>query len=836
MSTTIYPDNFLLFNEASAKNLVIVVKIEGVPFYITSGPIFKTIRYGDPIFYGDPGLVYGGLLLRDDFKPYLNLDGSMVISQKVEPEQGRGAVTLLTLSFTDKDGFFSRLVSRGVVVDEPLGNKKVQVWLGYQATSFPEDYLVILRGYISQTTYQASKVTIQLSDPNIKRRGNICYTPKTTTTSPVNNSQTSIPVVRIDGFYDHVLGPDGLTYDPAITTYIKIDDEYMKYGPGDLSPTAITVVRGQRGSTAASHDVNASIDNIIQIQDNLINIALKTMISGWSGPYTTGQNIRSLADTLDPGLGVIPGAVLLPEDIDAIEDLGIAVGDWITISGSTMGNDGTFQITEITDALSRSNRLLNTTGVFIVETPLVPGALVMSIRSQYDTYPVAAGAKISPIDIDVDTFQTLRNQFLAQGENRMRFLITEATTLKSFIESELLLPVGAYSITRYGKMSMALTKPPLAAQKLIFLDKDTVKDAPNIVVMRGLNNRRYFSEIDYYWDILDDGSTFTNTLAILDTESLSKTDTSSVLPVKSKGLKSDLNAQVLIDRRGQFLLNRYKNVATELTLKVNFKTIAQIETGDVVAVRDDGHLKLLNYETGERNLGTQMFEVIRRDIDLKNGDGTVTVLGNIGVQATDRFATISPSSLVDTDSTTTSIRIKESFGSAFPGNEGKKWKDYVGLPIFVHNLDYSIVSAEVTFLGIDPGDSHRLLVDPALGFTPSPDMIVEIAKYDTGNDSSVNALYKLVHCYIDLTTTVTSWVDALNFFVSLADAADMNIGQLILVHNTDYSILSPEVTVTNIDTGTGQITVDKTLGFTPSVGQKIELNGFKDFGFSYRIL
>ena len=167
--TTIYPDNYLLTNAESSKNLVVVVQIDGVPDLITSGPLFTTIRYGDPgINYGDPGIIYGGLRRVENVKPYLSLNGSLTISQKIEPEQGKGAITMLTLPFIDKDGYFSKLISPGVVVDEPLGNKFIRVYLGYQNNSFPEDYFCVLRGYMTATTYQPSKVMIQMSDPNVK--------------------------------------------------------------------------------------------------------------------------------------------------------------------------------------------------------------------------------------------------------------------------------------------------------------------------------------------------------------------------------------------------------------------------------------------------------------------------------------------------------------------------------------------------------------------------------------------------------------------------------------------------------------------------------------------
>lgn len=816
---------------------MIVVQIDGVPDLITSGPLLKRVRYGDAgLRYGDPGLIYGGLTPVTNFKSLLSLDSSMTISQKIEPEQGRGSVSMLTLSFTDKDGYFSKLISPGVIVDEPMGNKFVKIYLGYQNTSFPEDFLISMRGFISGTTYGAGKVSIQISDPNIKRRAQICFTPKTKLTSPINSSTLSIPVVKTDGFYDHVLGPD-LTYDTTIKTYLTIDDEVMEYGPGALLGTSVNVSsRGARSTSSASHSAGATVENSLQVQGNLVDLALKFMLSGFNGPYKSGVSCRSIVNTLDPSLGNISNAVLLPENVDAILDLGLTIGDYMTVSGSSFGNDKTVVVIDILPALTRQNRLILCDQDFTVESPAT--GVSLAFRSRYDTFPVICGAKMAPYEVDVTTHVSVRNLYLAQNENRMRFYIKEPFALKSFIETELFLPVSAYSITRYGQVSIALTKPPIADQKFITISKDNVLDPQNVLVTRSINNRRYFNEVQYTFDF-DDSGNDQSTESFLDTESLSKVSISTPLPITSKGLRTDLGAESFIKRRGKFLLRRYKDAAFELNYKVNWATASQLEVGDVVLVKDEGNLHIINFADGTRNIDTALFEVIQRQLDIKSGQGNITLLSSLGVEVTDRFATISPSSLVVAGSTTTAIKIKDSFGAIFPRNEKKKWVPYIGLPIFVHSPDYSNISNEVTLTGFDPADNYKMLVDPPLSYTPAVDDIVEIGKYDTGSDPNVNKLYKIVHAYLDPSVTVVSGIDDFNFFVSPSDATLFNLTGLagvILIHNTDYSIMSPEVKLTAIDTGTGQITTSSSLGFTPAAGQKVELIGFKDGGGAYRFI
>jgi hypothetical protein len=994
MTTNIYPANWLAKNNQTSKLLSLVFQMDGVPFYLTSGVLNKKIRYGDPIVYGQPGIVYGGLIERTDFKPLINLNSSMTIGQKVEPEQGKGSITLMSLAFTDKNSLMSQLISPGVIVNEPLGNKFVKIWLGFQDSSFPEDYIVIMRAFVSGTMWKPAEVTLQLSDPNIKRKSPIFFTNSQSLVQSIGTGDTVIPFAGIQAIYQQILGP-GLTYDPAILTYIKIDDEFIGYGPainltaplniisgidqqnfyvspsdagkctvgcvvgvsnsdgsspssqviltaannstgqitvdvplgfvpspgqimtgfsgvalnlnvlsgidnqnfyvspGDASrlltgdvvalqnldgsqatgPFTILSVnagtgqvtllnplpyipmtgqiavfyalvvqqRGARGTTAAAHTPDSSgtgnVTNIIQIQDNVIQMALKLMLSGWAGPYLTGQACASIVNTLDPTLGNVPNTIVLPSGVDAVIDLGLANGDWVTVSGSLNGNNGSYQIIDIEDTEEQPNRLLYVNATLNLESPA--SSVSLAFRSQFDVYPVLAGQQMAGFEVDVAGHVTAYNNFFSQNENRMRFLVQEQANLKTFIETELFLPVGAYSITRYGQCSIAVTKPPIADQKLIVLDKTNVMEPGNIQVARSLNTRRYFDEIDYMFDLNDDNSTYQSTVAYVNTQSLSNITISSPLPITSKGLRSDLGAAlVLLPRQSQFLLNRFGNAAFEITLKLNFETISQLETGDVVDLRDNGDLQILNLSTGVRNIGEQLMEVIDRQLDIKSGNGQVTLLSAIGVDVTDRFATISPSSIVaPAGSGLSNVVIQESFGAFFPLNEQNKWIPNIGLPIIVHSPDYTTRYGTAILTAIDPSNNHNLQLASSLGFVPQPGDIVEIDNYPTDNNPDTEKFYKQVYCHIDPSVAVVTGIDLQNFTVAPADIGKFNVGLPVSLHNFNYSISSAELEVTAVNLLTYTVTVAAPgFAFVPSAGLICELIGFADGGGPYRII
>lgn len=828
-----YPSNFYNLNNLSTKELNVVVCFEGYSNCFSLVPTYKKIRYGDPdLNYGDPGIVYGGLKELGNVKPYLSINSSLNISQKVEPEQGRSSASTFSLEFVDINGFMSEFVSPGVVLDEVLGGKLVKVYLGFVNSSFREDYFCVFRGYVTMTTCSPTKVVLQLTDANIKRKQQVFFTGKTKLSSSIDSSTLSLPVYKTDGFISHVLGPNGL-YDSVLKTYVKIEDEFIQYGPGGIAPMLITgSLRGARSTLAVSHPINAEVSNVFDLTGNVIELCLKIMLSGLNTYYVSGISFYSFVYTNDITLGNINNAIILPDTIDAVEDYGLSVGDYITTTGAiNPSNNGTFIVSGFLTRSEFINNiiLLNATFTLEINTPAL-GA----IRSQYDTLPPSIGNSLSPKDVDVERFRDYKSLFFSQNDNVFSFLISQAENAKEWIQKELLLPVGAYDVTRFGKISVAATKPPIADSRTVRIDWSNVLNPQNIIIQRGLNNRRYFSEVQYRYDYNDAGD-FESVIAKIDSESLAKIKTSSVLPINSLGLKSANGAETLINRRGSYILRRYSKAAYEITLQVNFTTGALIETNDVVAVYDEGNLKLTNLETGKRDLGAQLFEVIDRSIDLKTGVVTLKLLSSLGYSVLDRFATIAPSSVIGGGSTNSSIKITDSYGALYPGNEKKKWEQFIGLQIVVRSKNYS-VSEKSTLIGFSPSDPYLMLISPALSFIPSAGYIVDVDEYPNTTNALDNAAYKMFFIYQSPTALVVSGISTSQFSVSLVDVLLFSVNQPVIIHNNDYSILSFESIIDSINTGTGVITLKTPISFIPSAGQKVDGIGFIDGGGPYRIL
>lgn len=835
MTQTVYPQNFLLANQRTDKPINVVLEIDGLDFAFGLGTTYKKLIYGDPVlYYGKPGIVYGGLIEEPGVKPYLSLDSSLTIQQRIEPEQGRSSTATLTFVLVDKNQEVSQVISSGGgFLDEIMGRACI-VRSGFTTTSYPQDYFVVFRGTITNVVVTGGKISLTISDGNQRRRQAVFAAQKTKLTAALTDTTPSgtsedVFVQDTTGFPFNVIGPS-LSYESGLKTYIRIDDEWMEYAVIGSGATQFYAKRGSRGTMVATHDIDATVEGGIELEGNAIDLALKIMLSGWGGPWIQDIVPQALGTKLDPPIPVIPQAIVLPDKKDAIADYGLTTGDYVYVSGSVAGNDGTYTITDIQSNSLGNNNILIVNSSLTLETG--NPAVTLAFQSKYDTLPDFAGLKLTPQDVDVQTHEDLKTLYLGDTRYSLRLFIQSQQTGKEFIEKEIYYPIGAYSLSRYGRLSVGLTKPPIAGATLQFLNVDNVLEPQTMTITRGLNNRRFFNQIQYEFDPTDNNQ-YQYVVRALDTESLELIGQMTLLPIKASGVRYDLGGADLASATTKKLLQRYKRAAFEIKLTCNFTVGIQIEAGDIVAIQDNGQLQLLNFDTGVRNLGISLFEVIDRTLDLKTGRVSLVLLSGVGGQANDRFATIAPSSKLTAASTISSLYIEDSYGAIFPGAEYDKWSDYVGLPVLVHSDDWS--NAEVvTFTGFDPADNYKMYISPPLSFVPAAGDIVEIPEFPTDPNPVTNQLYKVVHAFLDPATPVTVGISDDTFTVSLSDVTRFAVGQTILVHSPEWDFYSVETQISSVDTLTGVLTTAASLGYSPSAGDLVELTGFSDGSGPYR--
>lgn len=828
-----YPAKYLLYNQQNSKNLAIVMQVEGLDDLYGISQTFTLVRYGDAgLVYGLPGLVYGGLRNLSQVKPYIILDSSMSISQRIEPEQGKGSIGTLTMNLIDYNGDVSKIIAPGVVLDEIILKPEMKIWIGYAQTSFPDDFLLAYRGYCTQTNALPGKVAFQISDSSVKKRQPTFDVGQTLNTTDLDVVTTTIPVVSTSGFYQQILGPDG-TYDPLVGTYIRIEDEIMEYGPTDLTDSTVTVVRGSLGSLATTHDLGQDVTNTIEIGKgvqgiNCIELMLKIMLSGWNGPCETNVPILSFVYTYVDALGFINNAFVLKNE-DAIQTYGLSVGDYFYISGSAIpGNNTTGRITGFADG-QVANQIIYTDQSFTLDNPSLA---TVSFRSQFDTLPISSGLQMRMRDVDVAQYLFLKkNYFNAAATSNMQFYIDQVQDGKDFIDSQICLPIGCYSITRFGRSSIAITKPPLpTAGKLIQLDYTNVLDPDKIQVSRSANSRSFYNMIQFQYDKDPVTGNYGAVQYYLDTVSLNNFSQTSILPITADGLKSHIGGAEISKNRSQALLNRYKKCTIMIEMTVTWSVGSLIEVSDIVIVNDNGQLQIMNYETGERNLGIQLFEVINRSYNISAGNVKLQLMGGLGFSVDSRFGLISPSSQTGNGCTSTEIKLVPSYGQTAIQDEINKWAMFSGLPVIVHNSDWS-VSGSSFITGIGTSSPDALSLSPPLGFTPPSGYIVDINKYPMTTVKTDDALYKLLYAHYSPTIPVATGYSHTQFVVPSSGADLMTVGNTLFVRSPDYSVYSPEVKVTDIS---GTLITVGDLGFTPPTGYFVEGVGFKDGQSFYR--
>lgn len=843
-----YPDKYLTFNTQASKQLALVVKIEGItsPFAISN--TYTTVRYGGfGVIYGLPGLVWGGLQKVGGpngvggVKPYIILDSGLMIGQRIEPEQGKGNIGTINLTMIDKNGEISYMIAPGNVVDEIMTSKQVTLYLGFQQTSFPEDYLILYRGYITSLDTPPGLVRFQISDGIMKSRQPVFNTPTTNTTSALAATGTTIPVLSTLGFYEQILGPNG-TYDSDVYTYIKIDEEIMSYAAtGITSATTFEVTRGAVGTTAAEHEIDAQVSNIIEfgfdgdgLGINFVDLSLKLLLSGW-GDFCETDIPLAYIGWVPPG--PVSNAFVLSVD-DASLDLGLTVGDYFEITGASNGGNNIAGVITGFDVLNSFTTVVYTDQVFIAEFPTSGTA---SFRSKYDTFPLAAGAKARMRDVDVSTFEQLKDFYFDTSLYDLAIFYNAPAFAKDIIASDLFLPFGCYQISRYGRISMSVTKPPLPGitGKLVELNYNNVIDPDKIHVVRATNNRSFYNVISYQYDFNFVTNTYATIQYYVDTISLNNFNQTLTLPISSKGMRSRFGAGSVANIRGRALLTRYKNVALIIELTCNWSAGSLIEVSDIVLLNDNGNLKIMNFENGERNIGAQLFEVIDRQYNIQQGTVKLKLIGGLGFNQDSRFGLISPSSILDTGSTGTLLRLTPSYGQTSLIQEIGKWTNYIGLPCVVHSPDYAVTGTSV-IIGTNATDVSALDISPDLGFTPSAGYILEVANYPTDTNKNTNSQYKALYTYITPSVVISSGTSDTEFDIPAASTGLITVGNLVIVRKDDWSAYSQEVKVSSVSGTTVVVAaslenqVSPFNNITPNSSYYLEGIGFKDSTGYYR--
>ena len=819
----------LLSQEVNIKQNIIL-EIEDIPIIFGAQPVFRVWEVGEPdTTIGQSGLKIGGLIEIENSKAYISLEGTTNnITQQLEVENGgAGSITKFNVQLVDKNQELTKLFSPGQTVTDLL-SKEATVYIGFEGGSHPQDSLRLFEGVVEATSAGTGWWNLQISHPQTLTRTDLLTNIATENTVAVNDTDTTLTLVSTDGFLEPI---------DTMRTLVRVDDELMEYGSISGNDLIITE-RGAEGTIAVAHEIDESVKTYYIFEDNPIDLALKLMLSRDGTPAYENLEISRFVQTL--GLEEIEDGVIFDSSI--IEDaLGLVVGDLVTITGATNGaNNVTSQaITGFAQGAYGTAMILGGAGLVAEATT----SAIMSIKSQFDVFPVqlgsvSAGCNMKPKQVDVKRHLDLQALLVAQIPD-MKLFIDDSINAKDFIVEELFRPISFYQIPK-SRYSVSATIPPLVTDTLAKFNFDAVKNPDKQKIVRQLN-KYFYNAIAFKFnpDPLD-LSNFLSGEVIFSSRSVNRIPTGSrTLTIPSRGLQGDALTVNRVRALARRLEDRYYAAPETIEVSTKYKDGFNTEVSDIVLYGDNS-LQLTDINEASRNFVPRLMEVINKSMNLKTGDLKFKLL-DTQAGADGRFGVISPASYIDADSTQSEIFLKRSFGTGPFELERDKWTNFVGDKILIRSYDYSF-QEEVSFLGFGNSSLFSLLIEP-MSVAPPEDYLVDLPYYNDDSNADFNRAMKTIHCFQTPRVTITAnSADNFSFEVAPADIDKFLLEAYVRVHSPDFSsdsidsALDDNAQVTNVDTGTNIVTVDKDLSFTPQLNDQTDLIGFKDEGLPYRLL
>lgn len=805
-------------------NPVIIVEIDGIDFLFGSQDVGITWLIGDDADIGDAGLTIGGIIVAPNSKALVSLDGTTNnITQQLEVDKGgSGSIQKFNVQLIDKDEELTDLFSPGNTVADMLA-RQADVYLGFEGGAHPTDSIRIFNGTIGSQNVGAGFWKFAIDHPESLKRQELFIQTTSALDGGITSGTTTLTLDSTSGLIEPA---------DTVTCHVVIEDEVIEYSA--ISGNDLTgLTRGALGTVAASHADDDESTSYYKIDDTPIPTALKMMLSdAGNTDFSSGHEATRFVQV--DSTQQIANGVFFP-DFSIQDDLGLTIGDFISVTGATNGaNNFSDRTISSFVAISTGTVMVVAGAALVIETD---SSAVASFKSQFNVFPEGAGCSMTPRQVDVAQHIEISDIF-GSDFPAMSLKIDDTITAKDFIVNELYLPVGLYQAPRKGRASMAITNPPLVTGELVELKSDNVKSPDSIRMQRQIT-KDFFNAVIYKFNqnVLDDKFLAGQITISNRSKAQIPTGTKS-LTIESKGLVENTDTRNFVDKQSRKYTDRYQFAAESVEIEVNFKSGFNIEITDVVLFGDD-ELQIGDITNGTRLFDPRLFECVQKSMNLKNGQIRMKLL-DTGFEQDGRFGVIAPNSFIDAGATTTNIPLKASFSTPEFGIERSKYDNFIGEQIRVRNVDWTF-NETVTLVSFDNSNLTNIIVSPALSSPPSEDFLIDLAEYD--GDADTNRNQKAIHCFFNPQLTVLSGTSTTIFTVSLSDAALVFVGSFVRVHSDDFTtdsigdINDDDPEVTDVDLGTGVITVDSSLGFTPSAGQKVDLIGFvQDDGLPYRVL
>lgn len=796
------------------KNPSVVLDIENIEFIYSSSVVLKRVLYDDGSFF-DSGINWDSASPSDEFLSYINLkESTNVITQSIYPDkEGSSSITSVQFSIIDKNGSVSKAFSQNTI-GEILG-KKAEALLGFVGGIYPADFMPIMNGIIVDFYYSAGAVNLTISHADSLRKQSLLTSSSTKLTAAIDNSTLSIPVVDSTGLVQESTG---------FTNYVKIDDEIIDIevsgvGLGGGLSGFIARQRGALGTQSVPHEIDAEVKFVYTIEGKPLDIAQRIMMSS-NGVFNEFVSDFQVTSQQQSGSTFIDNAVFINHpNIERAS--GLVRGDrirYLVDNSFVEYNIISFGVLEsgfsyfIVDA--------NIETIVDIETDLI-------FSSQYNTLNFGLG--MFPFEVDNAEIDRIKSTFSPNFVD-MKFYIEDGIeSARDFLNKQLAFAAGCVFIPRNARTSVTFLSPPLSSEALPILNENTVMNLIDLKPIRSINKFYYNDILFKYRKSVLDGE-FKTFVEFLDSDSVDQFGVGvKQLSIESDGYEDNTQTTQIINRLSGRFLDRYNQAATLIKgVKMPFKYGFNIQVGDVVLFGGNG-VKIADYNTGKIELPIEKYEVINQKIDLT---GTVSLdILSTGYAIQGTFATFSPSSLVDT-ATTTAIKVKRINQADGFDFERDKYNDLIGARMRVRSSDF-LYDELTTITALDAQDRNTLIIE-ALPTAPLSDYIIELANYkdqpDYGTSDAIDAM-KQRYSFTMPQLTVTAVTSNIEFDVS--SVVDLYVGAKISIHNPDFALGDDIATITDITGST--ITIDVSPGFAVAIGDVVEtlnnIDGFDGYLF-----
>lgn len=798
--------------DSQEKKPSLVLEIDGYDYLFTLSNLVRHTRVGDLGLIVDGSWVIGGQTEDQRALPYITIDGTtQSISQQMQQDKGGAtSITSIQVSLLDYREAVTNLVSPGFQLPDLLG-RNAWVHLGFQGSLFPEDHFILFSGVIDEIS-ASGNITLNIAHPEIIKRQDIFIKAESTLNGAIDNSVTTLTLDSVANFF--------APYSTEFTTYVRIDDEIIKYTVINTGLNQLqTCTRGQFGTIAAAHDDEAAVVSFYQLTGSANELALKLLMSGpdtyWVENIGVDNFVRSAS-------GVDTADTLFIAAVDVKQKYGLTVGDFITTTGASNGaNNVTLQEVSSIEVTIDGSIITCSGAGFVLE---VGSSAVVAFNSKYNVLPDGLGMGGDKVDVDeFERIQTAFNSYMPTYD----FYLSDTVKGKDFVDKEVLYPANMFTLPRKGRTSLGYVSPPLAVATLPTIDKSNIIQADKIIIKRSIGRYFYNTVIfKYDFDAVETDRSLAGYIRVdEDSKNRIPVGTKS-LTIISKGLRNNTSTTQILDINSTRLIDRYKFAAEMIQVSVTYGIGFNLEVGDVVYFGDED-LRIMDSKHGERGFRPRLCEIADKKMNIVTGRVDLMIV-DTNYFTEGRYGIFSPASILGSGSTGTELNIVASYATTGFELEKDKWTGYIGEEILIHNNDWSLTYNSV-LRGFDPSDPSIMLIDD-IGVSLAAGFIVEIIQYPASASPTDSLKYKSIHCYFDPTIDITAGSSQTVFTVGAGDVGKLFVGATILVHNPDFTEESPEVKIESISGTT--ITVDTALGFTPGATHDIELIGFVDDGGS----